>query len=137
MTDLHTSPLNLPAWSQLATLAKAPQPHLREVLSADSLRAQRMTHTAAGITLDASRQRVSPDIEAALLALAEQARVGAQREAMFRGDAINLTEDRPVLHVALRGDPMHTGPWGAEVQADVQRELARVCDFAEALAQAR
>ena len=134
MTDLHTSPLHLSAWSQLTTLAKAPQPHLRKVLHADSLRAQRMTHTAAGITLDASRQRVSPAVETALLDLAEQARVGAQREAMFRGEVINLTEDRPVLHVALRGDPMHTGPWGAEVQADVQRELARVCDFAEALA---
>ena len=66
MTDLPTSPLHLPAWSQLAALARAPQPHLREVLHADSLRAPRMTHTAAGITLDASRQRVSPAVETAL-----------------------------------------------------------------------
>ena len=128
-----TSPIHLPAWAQLQSLANAPQPHLRDVLPADHGRAERMGLQAAGITLDASRQRMSPAIQQALLALAEQSDVAAQRDAMFRGDRINATEDRPVLHVALRGDPLHTGPWGTEVQKDVQRELARVCDFAEAL----
>ncbi len=125
-------PTTLPAWSRLQTLAAAPAPHLRELL-AEPGRATRLTHSAAGITLDASRQRVTPEIERALLDLAEQSELAAQREAMFRGDAINGTENRPVLHVALRGDALHTGPWGAAVQAEVQRELARVCDFAEAL----
>lgn len=128
-----TLPTTLPAWAQLQSLAGAPQPHLRDVLPADAGRAERMTLHAAGITLDASRQRTSPAIQQALLALAEQAGVAAQRDAMFRGEHINHTEDRPVLHVALRGDPLHTGPWGAPVQREVQRELARVCDFAEAL----
>lgn len=128
-----TLPTTLPAWAQLQSLAGAPQPHLRDVLPADAGRAERMTLHAAGITLDASRQRTSPAIQQALLALAEQAGVAAQRDAMFRGEHINHTEDRPVLHVALRGDPLHTGPWGAPVQSEVQRELARVCDFAEAL----
>jgi glucose-6-phosphate isomerase len=126
-------PTTLPAWAQLQSLAGAPQPHLRDVLPADAGRTERMTLRAAGITLDASRQRTSPAIQQALLALAEQAGLAAQRDAMFRGEHINHTEDRPVLHVALRGDPLHTGPWGAAVQSDVQRELARVCDFAEAL----
>ncbi len=128
-----TAPTQLPAWTQLQALADTPQPHLRDVLQTDTGRAAHMTLSAAGITLDASRQRVSPPIQQALLALAEQADVAPQRDAMFRGAPINTTEDRPVLHVALRGDPLHTGPWGTAVQTEVQRELARVCDFAEAL----
>lgn len=128
-----TLPTTLPAWARLQSLAGAPQPHLRDLLPADTGRAERMALRAAGITLDASRQRVTPAIQQALLALADEAGVSAQRDAMFRGERINATEDRPVLHVALRGDPLHTGPWGAEVQKAVQHELARVCDFAEAL----
>ena len=125
-------PTTLPAWQQLQTLAASPTPHLRELLT-DTHREHRMTASAAGITLDASRQRLTPAIQQALLALAEQSDVAGQRDAMFRGDTINTTEDRPVMHVALRGDPLHAGPWGNAVQADVQRELARVCDFAQAL----
>ncbi|MEO7159384.1 MAG: glucose-6-phosphate isomerase, partial [Polaromonas sp.] len=133
MTAPHTSPLQLPAWQQLATLAATAQPHLRDELAAEPDRAQRLSASAAGITLDASRQRISPPIQSALLALAEQAGVAAHRDAMFRGEPINQTEKRPVLHVALRGDPRQAGPWGAVVQADVQRELDRVCAFAESL----
>ncbi|WP_171020209.1 glucose-6-phosphate isomerase [Hydrogenophaga sp. 2FB] len=128
-----TQPTSLPAWAQLQSLAAAPQPHLRDVLPSDTGRAARMNLKAAGIELDASRQRVSPAIQQALNHLAEQAGVARQRDAMFKGEHINNTEDRPVLHVALRGDPLHTGPWGTAVQSDVQRELARICDFAEAL----
>ncbi|MDP2986658.1 MAG: glucose-6-phosphate isomerase, partial [Hydrogenophaga sp.] len=95
-------PTTLPAWQQLQTLAASPTPHLRELLT-DTHREHRMTASAAGITLDASRQRLTPAIQQALLALAEQSDVAGQRDAMFRGDTINTTEDRPVLHVALRG----------------------------------
>ena len=125
------SPLRLPAWAALTAQARAPLPSLRELLASDPARAGRMTHNAAGLTLDSSRQRVTPAIEALLLELALQAGVPEQRDAMFRGDAINATEGRPVLHVALRGDPHETGPWGEAVQAQVQHELDRVCDFAE------
>ncbi|MDM7944429.1 MAG: glucose-6-phosphate isomerase [Hydrogenophaga sp.] len=125
-------PTTLPAWQQLDSLAASPTPHLRELL-ADSHREHRMGASAAGITLDASRQRITPAIQQALQSLAEQSDLTAQRDAMFRGDTINATENRPVLHVALRGDPLHAGPWGPAVQADVQRELARVCDFAQDL----
>jgi glucose-6-phosphate isomerase len=128
MSTLHTTPTQLPAWQQLGKLADEPQPHLRDLLSTDTGRAQRLSATASGITLDASRQRVTPAIHNALLALAEQAQVGAQRDAMFRGDLINLTENRPVLHVALRGQ---SGPWGEAISTDVARELDRVCVFAD------
>jgi glucose-6-phosphate isomerase len=128
MSASNVSPSALPAWQTLTQLAAAPQPHLRDVLKSDAGRAQRMRVSAAGLTLDASRQRLSPAIEAALLALAEQAGVAQQRDAMFRGDVINTTEKRPVLHVALRGQ---AGPWGEAISADVARELDRMCAFAD------
>jgi glucose-6-phosphate isomerase len=128
VTKLHNTPTALPAWQQLTQLAGSPTPHLRELLSTDAGRAQRLSASAAGITLDASRQRLTPAVEAALLALAEQAQVGAQRDAMFRSDPINLTENRPVLHVALRGKE---GPWGPAISAEVAREIERVCSFAD------
>ena len=128
MSSLNTSPTALPAWQTLTQLAAEQQPHLRDVLKSDAARAQRMTVSAAGLTLDASRQRLAPAIEAALLSLAEQAGVAQQRDAMFRGDAINTTEKRPVLHVALRGQ---AGPWGEGISADVARELDRMCAFAD------
>jgi glucose-6-phosphate isomerase len=128
MTTLHNTPTALPAWHRLTQLASQPQPHLRELLRTDADRAQRLSASAAGITLDASRQRLTPAIESALITLAEEAQVGAQRGAMFRGDPINLTENRPVLHVALRGQQ---GPWGGAISAEVARELDRVCNFAD------
>jgi glucose-6-phosphate isomerase len=128
MATLHTTPITLPAWQQLSLLAVAPTPHLRELLATCPTRAQRLSAHIAGITLDASRQRVTPAIEQALLALAKQAQVGAQRDAMFRGDPINHTENRPVLHVALRGKQ---GPWGTAISLEVARELDRVCSFAD------
>lgn len=128
MSTSNASPTTLPAWQTLAQLAAAPQPHLRDVLKSDADRASRMSVSATGLTLDASRQRISPEIQSALLALAEQANVARQRDAMFRGDAINTTEKRPVLHVALRGQQ---GPWGDAISADVARELERMCTFAD------
>jgi glucose-6-phosphate isomerase len=131
MTTLHATPTALPAWSALGELAAAPLTHLRELLHTDTERSRRLSASACGITLDASRQRITPAIHSALIALAEQAQVGAQRDAMFRGDPINLTEHRPVLHVALRGDSKAAGPWGQAISADVARELDRVCAFAD------
>ncbi len=127
MPSLHATPTELPAWQTLTQHAGA-TPHLRDLLDSDAGRVQRLTLSAAGITLDASRQRLTPAIEQALQALAAEAQLGQQRDAMFRGDHINLTEDRPVLHVALRGEQ---GPWGAAISADVARELDRTCRFAD------
>ena len=133
MTASRVPPLHLPAWPQRAALAATAQPHLSHELAAEPARAQRLSASAVGITLDASRQRISVPVQSALLALAEQAGVAAHRDAMFCGEPINQTEKRPVLHVALRGDPQQAGPWGTAVQADVQRELDRVCAFAQSL----
>jgi len=125
-------PIHLAAWQQLSQLAAEPQPHLRDLLDQDPSRAERLRLNAVGITLDASRQRLTPAIEQALVDLAEQSDVTGQRDAMFRGDPINATENRAVLHVALRGGQA-PGPWGAAISADVGRELERMCAFAEAV----
>jgi glucose-6-phosphate isomerase len=130
-----TSPTALPAWQQLAALAAAPQPHLRERLASPG-REQQMQARAegTGIQLDHSRQALDSAVWDALIELAHQAQVPAQRDAMFRGDTINTSEQRAVLHTALRGTPGATGdeaPWGDTVQQLVQAELDRVCAFAE------
>lgn len=90
-----------------------------------------MTVQAAGLTLDYSRQRIAPATWQTLLALAEQCDVAGQRDAMFAGQAINATEQRAVLHVALRAAPDSDAPWGPALSAAVQLELERVCEFAE------
>ena len=126
-----TPPTQLPAWPRLAQLAAAPRAHLRERL-AEPGRAGRLTWSAAGLTLDASRQRLDAPTEEALLQLAAQSGLEERRAAMFRGEAINTTEARPVLHVALRGGA-EGGPWGADVHTLVQRELDRVSRFADAV----
>jgi len=125
-------PIHLPAWQRLSQLAAEPQPHLRDLLDHDAERAERLRLQAVGITLDASRQRLTPAIEQALVELAVQSDVAGQRDAMFRGEPINATEGRAVLHVALRGGDT-PGPWGAAISAQVGRELDRMCDFAEAV----
>jgi glucose-6-phosphate isomerase len=122
-------PVTLPVWQHLNALAAEEQVPLRDRL-AEPGRAERLTWSAVGITLDASRQAFGSEIEHALLELASQSDVADQRDAMFSGERINTTEDRPVLHVALRGSAAG-GPWGNDVQALVQRELDRVCRFAE------
>ncbi len=128
-----TLPTALPAWRQLSQLAADGQPHLRELLRADPERRQRMSFGVAGLTLDASLQRITPAVSLALLALAEQSELAQQRDAWFSGAAVNRSEGRAALHVALRGDPTRPGPWGASISAQVQRELQRVCNFAEQL----
>ena len=128
-------PADLPAWARLSDLAQATRPHLRDLL-AEPGRIRRLTLQAAGITLDASRQHLTPEVEAALVDLAVQADLPGQRDAMFRGEPINTTEQRPVLHVALRGGPSTAEaphPWPAEVSHSVARELDRMTGFAEQL----
>jgi len=130
-----TAPTQLPAWHHLQTLAALPQPHLRERLS-DPERASALQASApeVGMHLDFSRQAFDGAVWQTLVELAEAAGVPQQREAMFRGDIINTSEQRAVLHVALRGSPTASAddaPWGAAIQAQVQNELNRVCDFAE------
>ncbi|MEI7494774.1 MAG: glucose-6-phosphate isomerase [Betaproteobacteria bacterium] len=118
------------AWTALAALPGAQSHHLRDLLG-DKDRQARMQISAAGITLDYSHQRVNTDVMAQLLALADESHAKEQALAMFHGEAINQTENRAVLHVALRGSHVPNPPWGEAISSQVAAELLRVCLFAE------
>jgi glucose-6-phosphate isomerase len=76
--------------------------HLRTLFADDPGRGERMTAEGAGLFLDYSKNRVTDETVQLLCRLAEESAMPARREAMFRGERINVSEDRPVLHVALR-----------------------------------
>src|SRR5258708_25006977 len=78
------------------------QLHLRRLFADDPARGERMTAEAVGLYLDYSKNRVTDETVALLLRLAEESGLRARIDAMFRGDKINVTENRAVLHVALR-----------------------------------
>jgi glucose-6-phosphate isomerase len=129
-----TSPTTLPAWQTLTQFAALPQPHLRERLAQPGRDAMQASADGTGIQIDFTHQALDSMVWNALLQLAREANVEAQRDAMFRGDAINTSEQRAVLHTALRGTLGATGeaaPWGDAIQQLVQAELYRVCDFAD------
>lgn len=123
-------PSSRPAWQALEELVRAGLPHLRDLLQ-DPQREQAMQASAAGITLDYSRQRITAEVMQQLLALAHSVGVMEQARAMFRGEPINITENRPVLHVALRGSEIIDPPWGQAISDQVAQELDRFCRFAE------
>src|SRR5882672_1013941 len=76
--------------------------HLRELFAGDPGRGERLTAEAAGLYLDYSKNRVTDETMRLLVALAGESGVAERRDAMFRGEHINVSEDRAVLHVALR-----------------------------------
>ena len=76
--------------------------HLRELFAGDPGRGERLTAEAAGLYLDYSKNRITDETMRLLVALAEESGVAERRDAMFRGEHINVSEDRAVLHVALR-----------------------------------
>jgi len=86
---------------------------------------------ACGIHMDFSHQRVNENLLQALQALAKDRRVDDQLHAMFNAEAINTTEQRSVLHVALRGSHLINPSWGQAVSLQVKTQLDRVCAFAE------
>src|SRR5947207_15764532 len=90
-------------WQALVTHAGSMRDrHLRELFDADPARGTRLTAEAGELYLDYSKNRADDETLRLLLALAERARVRELADAMFRGERINVTENRPVLHVALR-----------------------------------
>jgi glucose-6-phosphate isomerase len=92
-----------PAWKSLGEHAEAIKPrHLRQLFADDPTRGTRFTAEACGIFLDYSKNRITDETLKLLLELAEQSGLAEHREAMFTGQKINTTEDRAVLHVALR-----------------------------------
>src|ERR1700691_2850410 len=92
-----------PAWKALAAhQKKIKELHLRKLFAADPKRGERMTAEAAGLFLDYSKNRITSETLKLLLKLADESGLPARIKAMFSGEKINLTENRAVLHVALR-----------------------------------
>src|SRR5690242_6475102 len=106
--------------------------HLRELFAADAGRGERMTAEAAGLYLDYSKNRVTDETMRLLVALAEESGVAERRDAMFRGEHINVSEDRAVLHVALRmprGESLVVD--STDVVQQVHEVLDRMASFAD------
>ena len=120
-----------PAWKALeGHHEKIRELHLRQLFAEDATRGERLTTEAVGIYLDYSKNRVTDETLALLCRLAEESGLRERIEAMFRGDKINLTEDRAVLHVALRA-PRGTSIVvdGEDVVPEVQAVLGAMADF--------
>jgi len=122
-----------PSWKALlAHHAQVRDVHLRELFAADPRRGERLAFEASGVYFDYSKHRVTDETLKLLLALAEESGLAARREAMFRGDKINVTEKRAVLHVALRAP---VGPSivvdGEDVVPRVHAVLDKMAAFAE------
>jgi len=121
------------AWKALAShCRKVRALHLRKLFAADPRRGVRMTAEAAGLFLDYSKNRITDETLRLSSNLAKESGVRAAIEAMFRGDRINLTENRSVLHVALRA------PQGASIVVDgknvvpeVHAVLDKMADFSK------
>jgi glucose-6-phosphate isomerase len=94
---------SLDAWRRLeAHHAEIGSIHLRDLFAADSERGERLVGEAAGLHLDYSKNRIGPETIGLLAKLAQECGLAERREAMFRGERINVSEGRSVLHVALR-----------------------------------
>ena len=127
-----TSPRQLPAWRALEAHYRAIRDvHPRTLFGEDPRRGERLTAEAAGLYLDYSKNRLTDETLRLLMELAEQAGLHDRIAAMFGGEKINVTEDRAVLHVALRA------PRGRSIRLDgedvvlqVQAVLDKMADFA-------
>ena len=109
------------AWKALtAHHKKVKELHLRDLFAEDPKRGERMTAEAVGLFLDYSKNRVNDETIKLLLQLAEESGLRAWIDAMFRGEKINITENRAVLHVALRA------PRGASIVVDGENVVPQV-----------
>ncbi len=122
-----------PAWSALTEhYEKIRDVHLRDLFAADPTRGERLTAEAAGLYLDYSKNRLTDETLALLVDLANQSGLRERTAAMFRGEHINITENRPVLHVALRMPRTATLVVdGTDVVAQVYEVLDRMAAFAK------
>ena len=122
-------------WSELAKVYEEKKDlNLRELFAADADRARNFTFDAAGLHVDLSKNLIDGDIVKQLVEVAKAADLEARRDAMFAGEHINNTEDRAVLHTALRipaEDDLSVDD--QDVAADVHEVLGRMRDFATAL----
>jgi glucose-6-phosphate isomerase len=122
-----------PAWKALeGHFAAMNDRHLRDLFAEDPGRGTALTAEAAGIFLDYSKNRLTAETIRLLVALAEECGLRERIDAMFRGDRINVTEDRPVLHVALRAPrDEHIYVDGHDVVPDVHEVLERMGAFSD------
>jgi glucose-6-phosphate isomerase len=127
-------PTTTSAWAELEALRADFIPDLRGWFAEDAGRVGRLSHELADLHVDLSKNLVTDDIVAALVRLAEQTGVARRFAAMLAGEHINTTEDRAVLHTALRR-PAGASPAlvvdGQDVDADVQAVLERMTAFAD------
>jgi glucose-6-phosphate isomerase len=123
----------LPAWQALEThYTKVREMHLRKLFADDPKRAERMTIEALGICFDYSKHRITGETLRLLLQLAEESGLRACIDAMFRGEKINVTEKRAVLHVALRtpkGQSIIVD--GEDVVPPVHAVIDKMADFSD------
>jgi glucose-6-phosphate isomerase len=130
--DRRTPIDQTPEWRALAAHhASLRDVHLRQLFADDPGRGMRLTADGAGIFVDYSKHRVTDETMAHLVALARVAGVEERRAAMFAGERINVTEDRAVLHTALRA-PVHERVLvdGRDVVPEVRAVLDRMAAFA-------
>ncbi|WP_367342963.1 glucose-6-phosphate isomerase [Propionibacterium sp.] len=127
-------PTSTPAWAELENLHRSLDVDFRKWFAEEPNRAQQFTLRAGDLTVDLSRNYLNQQVRDTLVSLAAQVDLAGRRDAMFGGDRINTTEDRSVLHVALRL------PKGAELDVDgvnvvdqVHEVLDREISFAEAV----
>src|SRR6516164_4972057 len=121
------------AWKDLEIHARKTRAlHLRDLFADGGSRGQRLTAEAAGIYLDYSKNRITNETIKLLIQLAEESSLRQRIDAMFRGEKINRTENRAVLHVALRA-PRGTSIEvdGHNVVPDVHEVLNRMAGFSE------
>jgi len=125
-----TEPLvQRPAWKALRThYEKTSSLHLRSLFADDPKRGERMAFDAAGIYFDYSKNRVTDETIKLLVQLAEQSDLRGRIDAMFRGDKINVSEQRAVLHVALRA------PRGSSIVVDGENVVPRVHEVLDKMA---
>jgi glucose-6-phosphate isomerase len=131
-TDRTVPLTQLEAWRALgAHYETVRTQHLRDLFAHDPTRGERLTAEAAGLLLDYSKNRITNDTIPLLIALAEESGLRSRIDAMFRGDPINITEHRAVLHVALRA-PRNASIVvdGENVIPQVHAVLDRMADFA-------
>ncbi len=125
-------PTTTPAWARLQALYESLEPDLRGWFAADPSRAKSFTFTAGDLYVDLSKNLINADILSALVDLADQVGLTDRRDAMFAGEHINVTEDRAVLHTALRapeGSSLVVD--GTDVIPEVHKVLAKVYAFAD------
>ncbi|MGV8966523.1 MAG: glucose-6-phosphate isomerase [Cellulomonas sp.] len=134
MTITPIDATTTPAWTALLAHQAALTPDLRTWFDADPQRATRLTRTVGDLHVDLSKNLVTDETLALLVHLASEVGLTDRIEAMFTGEHINVTEDRAVLHTALRRPASATPALvvdGQDVDADVQAVLAQVAAFAD------